>query len=174
MVDMLMRISPHFTLAELCKSGTADRLGISNMPGEAEVDALITVCEHVLERVRVHFSLPFSPNSGYRSLALNRTIGSKDTSQHVRGEAVDFELPGMDNLMLAHWCRENLMFDQLILEFYTPGVPSSGWVHCSVLKLVVDPKRHTNRRKVGTIIKGGGYIDGLPNKFRPHDRHSFA
>jgi len=32
---------------------------------------------------------------------------------------------------IAEWIRDNLDFDQLILEFYTPGIPDSGWVHVS-------------------------------------------
>ena len=27
--------------------------------------------------------------------------------------------------------KSNLEPDQLILEFYTPGEPNSGWIHCS-------------------------------------------
>jgi len=38
---------------------------------------------------------------------------------------------GTDNAELADWIYANLEFDQLILEFYTPGEPNSGWIHCS-------------------------------------------
>jgi zinc D-Ala-D-Ala carboxypeptidase len=37
----------------------------------------------------------------------------------------------MDNKKLAEWIKENLEFDQLILEFYVEEDPQSGWVHCS-------------------------------------------
>jgi len=59
------------------------------------------------------------------------------------------------NLALAHWCRANLEFDQLILEFYDHNDPSSGWLHCSY----VDPA--WNRGEVLTIGRAG-VIHGLP------------
>ena len=37
----------------------------------------------------------------------------------------------LDNAELADWIHQNLPYDQLILEFYTPGEPNSGWIHCS-------------------------------------------
>ena len=61
---------------------------------------------------------------------MNKAIGSKDASQHTKGEAADIEIPGLDNLELYYWIAENLDFDQLILEYYS-GEPSSGWVHVS-------------------------------------------
>jgi uncharacterized protein YcbK (DUF882 family) len=63
-------------------------------------------------------------------LAVNKAIGSKDKSQHTKGQAADIESPGLDNLELYYWIAENLDFDQLILEYYS-GEPSSGWVHVS-------------------------------------------
>lgn len=132
MTDLMMQISPHFKLYELVKSETADRLGIDNTPPAAMVPKLTRLAGHLLEPVRNKFGIPFSPNSGYRCLKLNRALGSKDTSQHVKGEAVDIELPGVPNGDLARWIEGNLDFDQLILEFYTPGKPTSGWVHVSL------------------------------------------
>ncbi len=133
---MATRLSEHFTLEELSKSQTAERQGIDNLPRLPEdaliVENLTRVCARILEPVRAHYGIPFSPSSGYRSLALNRAIGSRDTSQHVKGEAVDFEVPGIANPDLAAWIDDNLDYDQLILEFYRPGQPNSGWVHCSV------------------------------------------
>jgi zinc D-Ala-D-Ala carboxypeptidase len=38
---------------------------------------------------------------------------------------------GVDNKKLAEWIKENLEYDQLILEFYRDGEPDSGWVHVS-------------------------------------------
>jgi hypothetical protein len=58
-------------------------------------------------------------------------IGSSANSQHAKAEAADFECPGVDNAELADWIYKNLEPDQLILEFYTPGEPNSGWIHCS-------------------------------------------
>jgi len=89
------------------------------------------VCDNILEPVRQHFGVPMVPSSGYRCLELNRAIGSGDTSQHVKGQAVDFEIPGLANQVLANWIMENVDYDQLILEFYRQEDPNSGWIHCS-------------------------------------------
>ena len=126
-----MQISDHFTLSELTKSSTAERMGIANEPGSTEVENLIMVCDQILEPVRNHYGIPFAPNSGFRCLQLNRAIGSSGNSQHVKGEAVDFEVPGIANKEVALWVMENCEFDQLILEFYKEDIPDSGWVHCS-------------------------------------------
>jgi len=126
-----MQLSEHFSLAELTKSDTAARLGINNEPRALVIEKLALVCENILEPVRNHYGVPFSPSSGFRCLALNREIGSSDKSQHVEGEAVDFEVPGVGNKETALWVRDNCDFDQLILEFYKEGKPHSGWVHCS-------------------------------------------
>ena len=126
-----MQLSDHFTLSELTKSSTAERRGIANEPGSTEIENLITVCDQILEPVREHYGIPFAPSSGFRGLELNRAIGSSDTSQHVKGEAIDFEVPGIANKDVALWVMENCEFDQLILEFYKEGIPDSGWVHCS-------------------------------------------
>ena len=126
-----MKLSDHFSLQELTKSSTAERRGIANEPDDTAVENLIMVCETILEPVREHYGIPFIPNSGFRCLELNRAIGSSDRSQHTTGEAVDFEVPSISNREVALWVKENCKFDQLILEFYKEGDPSSGWVHCS-------------------------------------------
>ena len=59
------------------------------------------------------------------------SIGCAVNSQHAKAEAADFECIGVDNAELADWIHKNLSYDQLILEYYTPGEPNSGWIHCS-------------------------------------------
>lgn len=137
-----MRLSPHFTLKELTASQTASRKGIKNEPNGPEVAALQLVCYNILEPVREHYDKPFSPSSGYRCLELNREIGSKDRSQHIKGQAVDFEIPGIENKELADWIEENCQFDQLILEFHNPEEPNSGWIHCSFVNLLDNRKEY--------------------------------
>jgi len=127
-----MRLSEHFTLREAMRSQVATRLGIDNTPGLQAHENLELVAATILEPVRVHFGIPFSPLSWFRCLDLNAAIGSSPRSQHVAGEAVDFEVPGIPNLALATWCRDNLeTFDQLILEFWDPEDPAGGWLHAS-------------------------------------------
>ena len=87
-----------------------------------------------LQPIRDEFGKAVVISSGYRSPELCEAIGSSSKSQHARGEAADFEIMGVDNMQLAMWINKNTDFDQLILEFYEPGDPNSGWVHCSAVK----------------------------------------
>jgi zinc D-Ala-D-Ala carboxypeptidase len=147
-----MRLSKHFSLSELTKSETAIRKGIDNTPDARATANLMGLCTHILEPVRKHYKIPFSPNSGFRSPELNEAIGSSNRSQHIRGEAVDFELPGVANKDLALWIRDNCDYDQLILEFYQEGDPSSGWVHCSYTV-------HSSNRRSARIFDGKTWTD---------------
>jgi zinc D-Ala-D-Ala carboxypeptidase len=130
----MTRLSTHFSLKELTRSQTAERRRIKNIPKEKEIENLKTLCENILEPVRKHYGIPFSPSSGFRSMALNEAIGSTKASQHIDGQAADFEIPGVPNMELALWIKEHLDYDQLLLEFYKENVPDSGWVHCSYVK----------------------------------------
>ena len=147
-----MKLSKHFSLSELSKSSTAERQGIDNEPGTMARDNLTLVCDEILEPVREHYGIPFAPNSGFRCLELNRAIGSSDRSQHVTGQAVDFEIPGVANKDVALWVKDNCSFDQLILEFYREGDPSSGWVHCSYAN-------KKDNRKSARVFDGKSWSD---------------
>ncbi len=125
-----MNLSRNFTLSELIKSDTAIRRGINNNPNAEQIEKLKELCENILQPVRDHFGR-VKITSGYRSPELCVAIGSSVNSQHARAEAADFEVMGTDNAELADWINQNLDYDQLILEFYTPGEPNSGWIHCS-------------------------------------------
>ena len=126
-----MKLSKNFSLDELTKSQTALRMGIDNEPTPGDLYNLSQLCDNILQPVREHFGKPVTVSSGYRSVALCEAIGSSAKSQHAKGEAADFEIMGIENKEVAVWIRDNLDFDQLILEFYKDGEPSSGWIHCS-------------------------------------------
>ena len=145
--DLDMLLSQNFTLREAVRSQVAARLGINNTPPDDIITKLRSVALYTLQLVRDHYRIPFSPSSWYRCLQLNRAIGSQDTSQHIRGEAVDIEVPSIPNIELAQWIMDNLEFDQLILEFYIEGDPSSGWVHVSYVT------HRPNRMKVLTASR---------------------
>ena len=125
-----MNLSRNFTLSELIKSDTAIRRGIDNNPNADQIEKLKTLCEKILQPVRDHFGR-VKVTSCFRSPELCVAIGSSLSSQHSKAEAADFEVIGVDNCELADWIRRELEWDQLILEFYTPGEPNSGWIHCS-------------------------------------------
>ena len=122
-----MNLSRNFTLQELIKSDTAIRLDINNNPNSGQIEKLKALCENILQPVRDHFGR-VKVTSGFRSEQLCLKIGSSINSQHAKAEAADFECMGTDNAELADWIHQNLEYDQLILEFYTPGEPNSGWI----------------------------------------------
>ena len=127
----MTQLTTNFSLHELTKSETALRMGFDNTPGEAETEALRLLCEKVLQTVREHFGKGVKVNSGYRSPESNAAVKGSRTSDHCLGRAADIEIPGVANADLAQWIMDNLDYTQLILEFYTPGIPDSGWVHVS-------------------------------------------
>jgi len=155
-----MNLTKNFTLEELTKSETALRQNIDNTP-DAEVTANLTLlAEKVLQPVREHYGKGVKVNSGYRSLAVNAAVGGVQgakPSDHTRGMAADIEIPGVPNHELAEWVAANLPFTQVILEFYTRGVPDSGWVHVSY-----DPA--DLKKQTLTAVKENGktvYLPGL-------------
>mgnify|MGYP003109480672 FL=1 len=126
-----MKLTDNFTLAELTKSQTAERCGIDNNPDKEHIENLQRLCNNILQPVRDYFQKPVTISSGYRSPELSQKIGSSSRSQHCKGEAADFEVPGVSNKELADFINENLDYDQVILEFHNPDEINSGWVHAS-------------------------------------------
>ena len=129
-----MKLTANITLDELTKSQVAERKGINNNPSPAQIENLKALAVNILQPVRSHFDKPLIISSGFRCAQLCLEIGSSVNSQHVADNgaaAADFEIPGVDNLQLAIWIKNNLDIDQGILEFYREGEPTSGWIHCS-------------------------------------------
>ena len=152
-----MNLTANFTLSEMTKSETALRQGMANDPSQTEIDNLRTLCEKVLQPVRDHFGKGVKVNSGFRHPLVNAKVGGSTTSDHCKGFAADIEIPGIANADLAQWIADNCEFRQLILEFYTPGIPDSGWVHVSY-----NPA--DNKKQILTATKQDGktvYLPGL-------------
>jgi zinc D-Ala-D-Ala carboxypeptidase len=152
-----MNLTANFSLAEMVKSDTALRHDMDNTPGEAEIENLKRLCEQVLQPVREHFKTGVKVNSGFRHPDVNAKVGGSKTSDHCKGQAADIEIPGIPNADLAKWITENLDFTQVILEFYTQGVPDSGWVHVSY-----DPQ-NLKKQSLTAVKKDGKtvYLPGL-------------
>jgi len=124
-----MQLSKNFSLVEMTKSQMAERKGIPNDPSPDHIENLRLLCERVLQPVRDHFNHTVSISSGYRSAQLCVALGSSPDSQHASGMAADFEIYGTPNGDVFNWISQNLMYDQMILEFWNPDEPNSGWVH---------------------------------------------
>lgn len=139
-----MKLSPNFSLQEMTFSQTAERRGFNNTPNATEVTNLIRLCE-VLEQVRDLLGKPILITSGFRSKPVNDAIGSRDTSQHRRGCAADFKVPGMTSKQVVEAIMDtDIPYDQLIDEF-------GSWIHFSVPNTTSDRPR----RQVLTIDRNG-------------------
>jgi hypothetical protein len=161
-------IAPNFRVYELTKSDLAARRGIANgFACEQHLRSAIHLARQVLQPVREAFGA-FTPNSVYRSQALERVLKNKpvtwlSTSQHASGEACDIEIVGMPTLKLAAWARDHLAdFDQIICECYDPRQgPNSGWVHISLKA----PGQGDNRRQCLSYVPDASgrlvYVAGL-------------
>jgi zinc D-Ala-D-Ala carboxypeptidase len=153
----MTQLTTNFSLHELTKSETALRMGLDNTPGPVETEYLKILAERVLQPIRDHFGRGVKVNSGFRSPDSNAAVGGSRTSDHCKGQAADIEIPGVPNAELAQWIMDNLDYTQLILEFYTPGIPDSGWVHVSY-----DPDNLKKQELTATKIAGKTtYLPGL-------------
>lgn len=154
--DLTYMLTEHFSWKEVVHSDTAIAHGIDNTPP----DILELVLEHTadcMERVRAALNNnPIDVSSWYRSLQVNPLVGSNNlTSQHPRGEAVDFTCSTFGTpfaickqLIALH---ELIRFDQLILEH--------SWVHISFTLSGTKP-----RNQVLSLLETGGYAQGLTDK----------
>lgn len=119
-------LSAHFTLDEAVLSQTAARLGIANDPDLATVRNMKQAALG-MELVRLELGgLPININSWYRSQDLNHAVGSKPTSDHITGFAIDFTCPkfGSPLKIVQAIKASNIQYQQLIWEF-------GSWVHIS-------------------------------------------
>ena len=152
-----MNLTANFSLSEMVKSETALRHDMDNTPGEAEIASLRLLCEKILQPVREHYGKGVKCNSGYRAPAVNQKVGGSPTSDHCKGQAADIEIPGVANADLALHIVDTYEFTQVILEFYTPGVPDSGWVHVSYDPANLKGQVLTATKKDGKTV----YLPGL-------------
>lgn len=128
-----MHLSTHFSLDEMVFSQTAARLGIDNTPSARELENLERLCMELLEPIRAHFGA-VTVSSGYRCIALNRHIGSRDSSAHVDGRAADIVV-NVRPLAVCHWIESSgLPFDQAIHEF-------GRWTHVAIAEPGQAPRR---------------------------------
>ena len=161
-----MQLSKHFKLEEFTKSMTATRKGISNEPGSGDVKNLENVCYEILEPVRAKFDKPLIITSGYRSEELCEAIGSKKTSQHAKGQAVDFEIPGIPYqvivpvivvyLCTCHVHRYHvphvLKKNRKKFEFETMALSFISHLHLLDMDLRLHPRRGSNQVEVFHLL----------------------
>lgn len=141
-----MNLTEHFSLAELTDSQTAARLGLDNTPTPEIIEHLRLLCTTILEPARMALG-PLRISSGYRAPAVNVAVGGAKDSTHMLGFAADVIPVKVQKLTFARWVKESVPFDQVILEFGTPGQPA--WIHVSA--------RPPLRAETLRILAGGWY-----------------
>ena len=150
-----MRLSTHFSLAELTASTTALARGLDNSLPPELLPRLILVAS-LLERIRSTLGVPVTVTSGYRSQAVNAAVGGVRDSDHTKGHAADIIAPAFGSPeQIARTLAplvDALQIGQLILE----GVRGRQWVHVSTHM----PERAANR--VLTITDAGPVVGIQP------------
>jgi hypothetical protein len=148
-----MQLSKNLALAEVTRSETAKRKGISNMPTPEHLENFKKLAENVFQPIREHFGVPIHISSGYRSKALNTAVGGSLSSQHCTGEAIDIDMDGtaITNAEIFNFIKDNLNFDQLIAEF--PVNSNPAWVHVSYESTGKQRKQILVAKKVGGATK---------------------
>ncbi|MCB9745306.1 MAG: DUF882 domain-containing protein [Alphaproteobacteria bacterium] len=129
-IDLQERLAPNFTFAELTTTNHSELI-LENRKEAIAYLAKLRQLAALLQKIRDHVGVPVKVNSGFRSQALNNAVhGASGTSQHMRGEAVDFSIPGKDMREVWRWIAEEsgLRFGQLIHEEKNGGV----WIHISL------------------------------------------
>jgi len=123
----------HFTLAELTRTSARDKKTfkpLANEPNAQVVECLTALVDNVIDPLREHYGKPIRVTSGYRSKEVNERVGGAPTSQHTKGEAVDFVCEDMKATFEI--IRTTLPFDQLIWEKGDNKQPQ--WIHVSFKK----------------------------------------
>lgn len=153
-----MQLSKNLALAEVMRSETAKRKGISNMPTPEHIENFKLLAENVFQPIRDHFGVPIILSSGYRSKALNTAVGGALSSQHCTGEAIDIDMDGttVKNADVFNFIKDNLNFDQLIWEFGTNDNPD--WVHVSY------ESTGKQRKQILKAVKSGKGTSYVPYK----------
>lgn len=118
-----MNLTEHFTLEELTHT---DHRQYDNTPNDAELENLKRLAEFLEEVKTVLGGKPVMVNSAFRSKQVNDAVGSRDSSQHRIGCAVDFRVPQLtpDQVVRAI-ITSDLPYDQVIREF-------NAWTHLSI------------------------------------------
>lgn len=145
---MTTQLSPNFSLHELLRSQTATRKGFTEQfnPPQTVIDSLTVLCKNLLQPIRELHGEALMISSGYRCERLNKAVGGKTNSQHLKGEAADIDF-GTKELnrelfkLIVLWQKRGFIeFDQLINEY------DYAWIHISYKRTGV------NRNEIIAVV----------------------
>lgn len=118
----------NFKMSELIYSETAIKNNVNNMPDINSLDNLLNLIYYCLQPARNLLGAPMIITSGYRNPLVNRLAGGVNSSQHTKGQAVDFTVSGITPSQIISIIKTSkIEFDQLINEY-------DKWVHISYNK----------------------------------------
>ena len=118
-----MKLTEHFSLEELTHT---DHREYDNTPNDAELENLKRLAEFLEEVKQTLGGRPIMVNSAFRSKQVNDAVGSKDSSQHRIGCAVDIRVPELTpDQVVRTVIASSLAYDQVIREF-------DRWTHISI------------------------------------------
>jgi hypothetical protein len=152
--------SPHFKWSELTVSGGFPELAAraaNDWTPEAR-ENMLKLLYDVWEPLRLFIGCPIRVTSAYRPIYLNDAVGSKRTSQHVKGQAIDAQPISNEKAtkyrMIHEWCENNKdKFGQAI--FYWGDIRKGDYNKVGFVHISLPGKRQ------GQIMykeKGGRYI----------------
>jgi hypothetical protein len=150
-----IQLTANYTVGKMTRKPSvvfdhALRAGTGGLTLEQIICNLKMLAVNIVEPVKAQYSNAFLTNTW-------RPVGTGSaTSQHPKGMACDIQFKGIskkDYYTIAQWCRDNLVYDQLLLEYKTTG---SGlpWIHLSFNKT-------NNRKQVLTLLNNSTYAQGL-------------
>jgi hypothetical protein len=118
-----MNLTEHFTLEELTHT---DHREFDNTPNDTELQNLRRLAEFLEDIKKALDGKPIMVNSAFRSKQVNDAVGSRDSSFHRIGCAVDIRVPGLTpDQVVRTIIASDLPYDQLIREF-------DRWTHISI------------------------------------------
>ena len=119
----------YFTIAEMMRSETADRLGISNRIPKDLLPNVENLISQVLDPLREAYGKPVHVNSGYRCEELNKAMGGVANSFHLDGCAADLDtrLGKSENQKLFEYIKEHLPYTELGWE------GNGAWIHVALV-----------------------------------------
>lgn len=129
-----IRVSPHFTFAELTTTEHREFLAEQAEPPPQVRANLVRLAVDLLEPARELVG-PLRVNSGYRCPGLNAAIKGSKTSAHMDGAAADLWPLDMDlNDAFTRIAQSGLNFDQAIYEY-------GRWIHLGAARHALEPRR---------------------------------
>lgn len=149
----MLKISPNFYWEE---ATVTQQRGLDNTPPLIVIPSLVMVFNEQMEQVRQLLDCPIHINSGFRSIEVNKAVGGSATSQHCKGQAVDFTpmreiaLKEVVDAIIA----SSVEYDQIIYEY-------GSWIHISRPEFGVAPRAST--------LMIGKWTEG---KYLPYDSNA--